>query len=93
MKEIILREQIDRVLLITLNRPNKKNALNVPLWLELQAAIREAQNNNTIAAIVLTGSGGNFCAGTDSHDAIASDLQKSPYEACAKLLQHLTNRY
>jgi enoyl-CoA hydratase/carnithine racemase len=51
MKEIILREQIDRVLLITLNRPNKKNALNVPLWLELQAAIREAQNNNTIAAM------------------------------------------
>jgi enoyl-CoA hydratase/carnithine racemase len=33
MKEIILREQIDRVLLVTLNRPNKRNALNVPLWL------------------------------------------------------------
>ena len=66
MKEIILREQIDRVLLVTLNRPNRRNALNVPLWLELQAVIKEAQNNNTIAAVVLTGSGGNFCAGTDN---------------------------
>ncbi|MFQ3323948.1 MAG: enoyl-CoA hydratase/carnithine racemase [Pseudomonadales bacterium] len=86
MKEIILREQIDRVLLVTLNRPNKRNALNVPLWLELQAVMKEAQNNNTIAAVVLTGSGGNFCAGTDTHDPIASDLKKSPYEACAKTI-------
>ena len=52
MKEIILREQIDRVLLVTLNRPNRRNALNVPLWLELQAVIKEAQNNNTIAAVL-----------------------------------------
>jgi enoyl-CoA hydratase len=66
MKEIILLEQIDRVLLVTLNRPNKRNTLNVPLWLELQAVMKEAQNNNTIAAEVLTGSGGNFCAGTDT---------------------------
>lgn len=50
---------------ITLNRPEKKNALNDQLIAELKAALRAAENDQTIRAIVITGAGTDFCSGAD----------------------------
>ncbi|KAH7139263.1 ClpP/crotonase-like domain-containing protein [Dendryphion nanum] len=50
---------------IELNRPKALNALCTPLILELNAALREYQNDNKISAIVLTGSERAFAAGAD----------------------------
>ncbi|WP_026554365.1 enoyl-CoA hydratase [Arthrobacter sp. 35W] len=55
----------DRVGLITLNRPEKLNALNLEVMREVVAATKELDQDNTIGAIVLTGSGRAFAAGAD----------------------------
>lgn len=50
---------------ITLNRPKALNALSTPLFRELNAALREMDNDASVGAIVLTGSERAFAAGAD----------------------------
>jgi 2-(1,2-epoxy-1,2-dihydrophenyl)acetyl-CoA isomerase len=53
------------VVTITLNRPEKKNAINGPMWEELRATLREIARTRTDRVVVLTGAGGAFCSGAD----------------------------
>ncbi len=55
----------DGVLLLTLNRPQKKNALNVELWQALGDAMADARDDASVAVVVLTGAGNDFSSGTD----------------------------
>ena len=55
----------DHVLTITLNRPEKKNALNPPMLAELAFAFSYAHNAADVWLIVLAASGDTFCAGMD----------------------------
>jgi len=66
----ILTEQIQGVLKITLNRPDKFNSFNREMALQLIAALDGATNDNTVRAILLTGEGKAFCAGQDLSEAI-----------------------
>ena len=50
---------------LTLNRPDRKNAINAQLWEELADALRDAARNNELRALVITGAGGAFCSGAD----------------------------
>ncbi|MEY2469455.1 MAG: hypothetical protein QOF21_2153, partial [Actinomycetota bacterium] len=50
---------------ITLNRPEKKNAINQVMWNELLAAFREVNDSADDRVLVLTGAGGDFCSGAD----------------------------
>lgn len=50
---------------ITLNRPESRNALSATLVNELYGHIEDANNNEQVRAIVLTGNGSAFCAGAD----------------------------
>jgi enoyl-CoA hydratase/carnithine racemase len=68
---LLLRDHIDRVLLLTLNRPEARNALNRALLEELNAAIEAAEGDADVGAIVLTGSGTAFCAGADLKETAA----------------------
>jgi enoyl-CoA hydratase/carnithine racemase len=55
----------DRVLTITLNRPDKLNAFNLPMMNELIAAFDEADADDAVRAVIVTGAGRAFCAGAD----------------------------
>jgi enoyl-CoA hydratase/carnithine racemase len=55
----------DRVLTITLNRPDRLNAFTVEMANELVAAFTAASEDDAVGAIVLTGAGRAFCAGMD----------------------------
>src|SRR3954471_12973554 len=55
----------DGVLTITLNRPEKKNAINGAMWEELLATFRDAASDAGGRFVVLTGAGGAFCSGAD----------------------------
>ncbi|GAA1224202.1 enoyl-CoA hydratase-related protein [Prauserella halophila] len=55
----------DAVTTITLNRPQRKNAIDVETWPQLAERLREADADERTRAIVLTGAGGDFCAGAD----------------------------
>jgi enoyl-CoA hydratase len=53
------------VLNLALNRPDKANAMNAPLWRELQAAFDWADAEPRVRVVVLSGNGRHFCAGLD----------------------------
>lgn len=53
------------VVTITLNRPEKKNAIDGPMWDELLAEFRTISESSTDRAVILTGAGGDFCSGAD----------------------------
>jgi len=65
MYEAILYEVDDPVATITLNRPEKLNALTRQMRLELEQALVDAERRADVVGIVLTGAGRGFCAGAD----------------------------
>ncbi len=63
--ETIVTENIDNILLITLNRPERLNAWTYQMGGELRAAIEAGNADDDVTAMVLTGAGRGFCAGAD----------------------------
>ncbi|GAB3291341.1 enoyl-CoA hydratase/isomerase family protein [Parasphingorhabdus pacifica] len=53
------------VVTVTLNRPDRKNALNDTAWRGLQDALRGVRDDDAVRAVVITGAGGDFCSGAD----------------------------
>ena len=53
------------VALVTLNRPEKRNALNDALIAGLKDALREADADDSVRVVVVTGAGADFCSGAD----------------------------
>lgn len=58
-------ERHGATLVLTMNRPEAKNALSLPLLVGLYDGWLEADADDTIRSVVLTGAGGDFCAGMD----------------------------
>src|SRR5262245_41596194 len=63
----------NKVCLLTLNRPERRNALSRELLRSLMAAILDANANPDVALVAITGSGDAVCAGADLKDASAGD--------------------
>jgi enoyl-CoA hydratase/carnithine racemase len=63
--ETIKYEVAEQILTITLNRPDKLNAFNATMQREMIAAFDEADKDDNIRAIIVTGAGRAFCAGAD----------------------------
>lgn len=66
----IQSESAGNVGVLRLNRPEKFNSFNREMALQLIQALKEAQNDPQIRAVVLTGEGKAFCAGQDLSEAI-----------------------
>jgi enoyl-CoA hydratase len=76
----ILFEKKEQVVIITLNRPEKKNAINRQMSRELINAFDKAEMDGDIKAVVLTGGPDCFCAGADLSEVQASDSGEPPVE-------------
>jgi len=63
--QAVLTEHRDGVLLITINRPDQRNAVNMAVATGIAAALDELDADRELQAGVLTGAGGYFCAGMD----------------------------
>jgi enoyl-CoA hydratase len=70
----VLTERHDGVLVITLNRPEARNAVNQALAEAVAAALDELDADDTLRVGVLTGAGGNFCAGMDLKAFLAGEV-------------------
>lgn len=73
-------EQADGIATITLNRPEKKNAMNPQMHREMCQLLSELRDDRNLRVIVLTGSGDSFCAGQDLKEFFAETYGK-PEEA------------
>jgi len=79
--EHILVEVEDGVAILTLNRPEKLNAMNRRLTQELHHAVKQAEADEGIGCIVITGAGDRaFSAGGDIHEQLSDDAQYSQEE-------------
>ncbi len=63
--QTIIVEKKQRVGIIILNRPEKRNALNTQLEGEILEALRELEDDSGIGAIIIKGAGRSFCSGHD----------------------------
>jgi len=63
--QTLLYDKADAIATITLNRPDKLNAMSPRLLDELVAALREADEAEEVRAIIITGAGRGFCSGAD----------------------------
>ena len=64
MSEILTAKE-NSIVTITLNRPEKRNALNDALINALKDTLREADKDNNLRAIIIKGAGKDFCSGAD----------------------------
>lgn len=65
--DLVLYEKKDKIATITMDRPNKRNALIPSMIIDLIDYLEQARRDHDVRAIVLRGGGGNFCAGDDLH--------------------------
>lgn len=78
MGDLVLRTDKDGVATLTLNRPDKLNALNVELFMELDAHVRDIMQT-PVAMVVLRGAGRCFSAGHDLGDIAAGEKLPEPH--------------
>jgi enoyl-CoA hydratase/carnithine racemase len=85
MTEQLCSENRDGVLVVTFNRPEKKNAINTAMWVALKDVFRAAAEDDSVRCVLLCGAGDNFCAGVDlaSFGETGPDGEH-PFEAAAR---------
>ena len=88
-ESLLLREHHGRVIVLTLNRPDKLNALNEPITSELIAALADAGADQSVRAIVLRGAGRGFSAGQDLEAFVHLKTSPTPISVA----EHLRRGY
>jgi enoyl-CoA hydratase/carnithine racemase len=68
-ESILFTVDADGVATLTLNRPEKRNAWNRQMGIEIRQALREADADDAVRAVVVTGAGKDFCVGADLEGA------------------------
>jgi enoyl-CoA hydratase/carnithine racemase len=63
MSEAVLYQQQERVVTLTLNRPETRNALDPAVFEGLEKACRRVNEDESVSCVILTGAGQSFCAG------------------------------
>ena len=71
MTDLVLRHDVEGLATLTLNRPEKLNALNPAAFVELRGHLDAIATDSSIGCVVLSGAGRSFCAGNDL-DSISS---------------------
>jgi len=77
--ELVLRSDVDSVATLTLNRPDKLNAMNPAAFVELRGHIEAIATDESVRVVVLQGAGRSFCAGNDLGSISAGEQAPSPH--------------
>jgi enoyl-CoA hydratase len=73
--ECVIYEKKEGVAIARLNRPRVLNAMNKQLWLDLQAALTDAREDDTIKVVVITGEGRAFSTGADLKESKTRSIE------------------
>ena len=65
MTDLVLTDNRDGVLVVTLNRPEKKNAINTQMWIDIRETFRAAAADDDVVSVLLCAAGDHFCSGVD----------------------------
>lgn len=88
MSEPVLTEVSDGVAVITINRPEARNAVNGAVARGLAAAIDELEARSDVRVLILTGAGGTFSAGMDLKGFLAGDSPSVPGRGFGGIVEH-----
>ena len=69
--ETIVAQQAGPSFIVTLNRPHRRNAVDLQMMEEIIAAARQAEDEPAVRALIVTGGKDYFSAGADLNDALA----------------------
>src|SRR3984957_9693856 len=78
MSDTVLLEASDGVALVTLNRPDRLNALNGEIMEAFLATIQDVANDAAVGVVVVTGAGRGFCSGGDTKDGGQRRVEGAP---------------
>src|SRR5512147_736213 len=82
---VLINKESDGVVFLTLNRPEKRNALNIPLMRELCHHLEQASKDHSIRVIILHGDP-VFCAGLDLHEAMDPAVEEESAQMISRIL-------
>ena len=88
----VVREDEGGVATLTLNRPEKLNAIDIPLMVALREQIDRLANESDVKCVVLTGAGKAFCAGHDLKQMRSnhgSEYYQTLFERCSGVMRSL----
>jgi methylglutaconyl-CoA hydratase len=86
MPVVLVEKETPQITLITLNRPERRNALTIELMTELAAAIETASADPAQRVLILRGAGKAFCTGLDLAEAAVTKHAHASAEAVAHVL-------
>ena len=89
MSDAVLTSAEDGVLVITLNRPEARNAANKALAEGVAAAIDELESNDDLRVGILTGAGGTFCSGMDLKAFVSGETPSIEGRGFAGLTEYM----
>ena len=87
---VVVVEKQPQITTLTLNRPERRNALTIELMTELVAAIDDASNNPTQRVLILRGAGAGFCTGMDLNETADQSKAHESGGMVAKMLLALS---
>ena len=90
MNDAVVTEDIGRVRVIKMNRPDALNSMNPWMFMGIRDALHGAQEDDTVAVAVITGEGRAFCAGLDLADSNSPDPDAPKENQFPSMLKALT---
>jgi enoyl-CoA hydratase/carnithine racemase len=83
----------NRIGFVTLNRPEKRNALSLEVLQELDALLSTISHNRDVAVVIIKGEGKIFSAGHDISDLVGGDLTRytEVFDACSDVMEKIQN--
>src|ERR1044071_6310801 len=90
MPVVLVEKQTPQITRITLNRPERRNALTIELMNDLSSAIENAARDETQRVLILRGAGSAFCTGLDLNEAAEMHKAHASAEMVAKTLVTLS---
>lgn len=90
---VLLREDAGGIATLTLNRPNKYNALSVNLLTSLEESLAAIEGDKSVRVVVLAGAGKAFCAGHDlgeMREDTTAENTKALFDQCSRVMLALT---
>lgn len=90
MEHLVITKQISHeVLILSLNRPEKRNALNIPLLKAFTESLEEAKKMEGLRVIIIKGEGPVFCSGLDLKEALDEGASKMSNRLLCQLFKEL----
>ena len=94
MSDILIDRSRDQIAVVTINRPQRKNACDLAAWTDMLNAFVNLSKDSSVRLAVLTGAGNDYCAGDDiiafraiKENPVAADAQRRRIQECYAALQ------